>query len=230
MFQGKSPAQAYKARMAAAKESGRKSVSGASQYELMLQQLAQNKRRLKDIKATSAKEAVKREEILPDMKPYIDGVLASGSTVQNDVLMYYMVWAFDAGEIDECLRVAEFVIPAGMAMPDSLMSRDAIDWLAESIADRTVENFDADNPAELDNAPFTAFSIVNGLDITDVPHAKLHKAMGHVLHFSEPKKAIKHYLTAFDLWNRSGTKKLAMALEKQLAEKPDQPVPTNQGQ
>jgi len=214
MYQGGlTPVAAYKAKVSAAQ--GTQTAPGASQYEQMLHKLAQFKRYLKGLKATSAKEAAKRDEILPELKPYVDGVLASDDTAQNDVLVHYMIWSFDAGNIDDTLKAAEKVIPAGMSMPEG-WSRDAIDWFADAIAEKTIEQFDIKEDANLDNTPFDAYAIIKGQDITDEPMAKLQKAMGHVLHFKEPKKAIEHYSKAYKLWKRSGTKKLADNLQKQL--------------
>ncbi len=211
------PAQAFKARLLAKKEAeqgGIKPVIGGSQYELMINQLAQYKRRLKSIKSTQAKETAKRDEILPELRPYVDGVLEAATGQQDDVLIYYMIWSLDAGDVDECLRIAAYAFEHGLVMPD-VFARDLADWTAEEIAVRTIKAHEKGEV--LDNSSFTAWSLVKEADMVDEVAAKLHKAMGLVLHTSEPEKALHHYRQAVELWERVGAKKLINELEKVTA-------------
>lgn len=199
----------------AASQSATNPLIPNSQYNLMLNQLAQHKRRLKAIKSTQAKEQVKREEILPELKPYVDGVLDADTGQQDDLVMHYMIWALDAGDVHECLRIADYAVPHKLAMPEQF-ERDLEDWLAEEIATRTIKASEAGQ--ELDNTAFTAWSLVKGADLFDQVAAKLHKAMGLVLHNEHPERALHHYRTAYELWERVGTKKLINELEKQVVQ------------
>lgn len=211
-----SPAEQLRAKALAAKEAGNAEGNDhypRSQYNLMLSQLAQYKQRLKAIKATSQKEAVKRDEMLPEMRAYVEGVLESDAGMQDDVLVTYMIWALDAGDIDECLRVGEYVMKHDLVMPEQF-ERDTADWLAEEVAIRTIKAHEAGQA--LDNSAFTVWSWVKDLDLFDQVAAKIHKAMGLVLHDQKPDQALKHYKQAYELWSRIGTKKLADQLEKQL--------------
>lgn len=185
-----------------------------SAYELMLNQLAQHRRRLKQIKSSQAKEAIKRDEILPQLKPYVDGVIEAATGQQDDVLIYYMIWAFDAGGVDECLRVAEYAAEKQLVMPD-VFSRDLADWLAEEIAIRTIKSHEKGDA--LDNSSHSAWALVKEADLMDEVAAKLHKAMGLTLHASEPRQALHHYKTAVELWDRVGVKKLIAELEKTVS-------------
>lgn len=205
----------------AASDTAANPLRSNSQYNLMLGQLAQYKQRLKAIKSTQAKEQVKREELLPEMKAYVDGVLEADTGHQDDVVMHYMIWSFDAGDVDECLRVANYAVPHKLAMPDQFDS-DLDDWLARAIAERTIKASEAGQG--LDNTAFTAWSLVKDADLFDEVAAKLHKAMGLVLHNDRPELALTHYRTAVDLWDRVGAKKLITELEKQMPPPADKPA------
>lgn len=183
-----------------------------SQYTLMLGQLTQYKQRLKAIKSTATKEQVKRDELLPEMKPYVDGVLEADAGIQDNVVMHYLVWTFDAGDVDECLRIAEYATNYSLVMPEQF-DRDLTDWLAEEVAKRTIKAFEQGN--ELDNSAFTAWSLVKDEDMTDEVSAKIHKAMGLVLHHEKPEQALTYYRKAVELYDRVGAKNLIKELEKQ---------------
>ena len=93
-----SPARQHRLRIQAeqaAREGG--SVRHASGYDLMLLQLAEDRRRLKGVQSTVKKAEIK-VELLPKYSAWAEGVLAAGGTQQDDVLMYVMLWRIDAGD------------------------------------------------------------------------------------------------------------------------------------
>ncbi|EAA6398033.1 hypothetical protein DRD57_24380, partial [Salmonella enterica subsp. enterica] len=83
-----SPARQHRLRIQAeqaAREGGsvRRHASG---YDLMLLQLAEDRRRLKGIQSTVKKAEIK-VELLPKYSAWAEGVLAAGGAQQDDVLM-----------------------------------------------------------------------------------------------------------------------------------------------
>lgn len=93
-----SPARQHRLRVQAeqaAREGG--SVRHASGYDLMLLQLAEDRRRLKGVQSTVKKAEIK-VELLPKYAAWAEGVLAAGGAQQDDVLMYVMLWRIDAGD------------------------------------------------------------------------------------------------------------------------------------
>lgn len=83
-----SPARQHRLRVQAeqaAREGG--SVRHASGYDLMLLQLAEDRRRLKGVQSTVKKAEIK-VELLPKYAAWAEGVLAAGGAQQDDVLMY----------------------------------------------------------------------------------------------------------------------------------------------
>ena len=101
-----SPARQHRLRVQAeqaARQGG--SVRHASGYDLMLLQLAEDRRRLKGVQSTVKKAQIK-VELLPKYTAWADGVLAAGGAQQDDVLMFLMVWRIDAGDFAGGLQIA----------------------------------------------------------------------------------------------------------------------------
>ena len=100
-----SPARQHRLRVQAeqvAREGG--SVRHASGYDLMLLQLAEDRRRLKGVQSTVKKAEIK-VELLPKYAAWAEGVLAAGGAQQDDVLMYVMLWRIDAGDYAGALEI-----------------------------------------------------------------------------------------------------------------------------
>lgn len=208
-----SPARQHRLRIQAeqaAREGG--SVRHASGYDLMLLQLAEDRRRLKGIQSTVKKAAIK-VELLPKYAAWADGVLAAGGAQQDDVLMYVMLWRIDAGDYAGALEIGRHALRHGWVMP--LGNRNVQTVLAEEMAD-------AAQSAMLAAAPFDADLLLQALDLTtgqDMPdqsRARLHKAIGAVLSENNPASALNHLTHALQLDSRCGVKKDKERLERRL--------------
>lgn len=128
-----SPARQHRLRIQAeqaAREGG--SVRHASGYDLMLLQLAEDRRRLKGVQSTVKKAQIK-VELLPRYTAWADGVLAAGGAQQDDVLMYVMLWRIDAGDYAGALEIGRHALRHGWVMP--LGNRNVQTVLAEEMAD-----------------------------------------------------------------------------------------------
>ncbi|EMA6488140.1 hypothetical protein U3692_003365 [Salmonella enterica] len=204
-----SPARQHRLRIQAeqaAREGG--SVRHASGYDLMLLQLAEDRRRLKGVQSTVKKAEIK-VELLPKYSAWAEGVLAAGGAQQDDVLMYVMLWRIDAGDYAGALEIGRH----GWVMP--LGNRNVQTVLAEEMAD-------AAQSALLAAAGFDADLLLQTLDLTtdlDMPdqsRARLHKAIGAVLSESNPASALNHLNHALQLDPRCGVKKEKQQLERRL--------------
>ncbi|MGU7800556.1 phage terminase small subunit, partial [Escherichia coli] len=105
-----SPARQHRLRVQAeqaAREGG--SVRHASGYDLMLLQLAEDRRRLKGVQSTVKKAEIK-VELLPKYAAWAEGVLAAGGAQQDDVLMYVMLWRIDAGDYAGALEIGRHAL------------------------------------------------------------------------------------------------------------------------
>lgn len=178
-----SPARQHRLRVQAeqaAREGG--SVRHASGYDLMLLQLAEDRRRLKGVQSTVKKAEIK-VELLPKYAAWAEGVLASGGAQQDDVLMYVMLWRIDAGDYAGALEIGRHALRHGWVMP--LGNRNVQTVLAEEMADAAqsamlaVTGFDADLLLQ-------TLELTDGLDMPDQSRARLHKAIGAVLSETNP--------------------------------------------
>ncbi len=170
-----SPARQHRLRVQAeqaAREGG--SVRHASGYDLMLLQLAEDRRRLKGVQSTVKKAEIK-VELLPKYAAWAEGVLAAGGAQQDDVLMYVMLWRIDAGDYAGALEIGRHALRHGWVMP--LGNRNVQTVLAEEMADAAqsamlaATGFDADLLLQ-------TLELTDGLDMPDQSRARLHKAIG----------------------------------------------------
>ncbi|MEJ1358224.1 MAG: phage terminase small subunit [Candidatus Sedimenticola sp. (ex Thyasira tokunagai)] len=181
-----------------------------SQYELMLLQLAQHKRQLKGIQSVEQKIELKKQ-LLPEYLPYIEGVLESDASVQDDVLMTLVVWAIDVGDITLALRMGNYALAHGMTPPDQY-SRDTATLLTEEAAEYAIANPGLVSAETIDDLE----QLATGRDMPDEVRAKLYKAIGLNLQESSVPAAIGAFKRALELNPRVGVKKLKEKLEREL--------------
>ena len=222
-----SPCREHKQRVMAAQSGAADPVldsKAANQYELMLMQLAEHRRRLKQIQSIERKIEVKRQ-LLPEYEPYVQGVLQSHSGRQDDVLMTVLVWYIDTGAIDKALDIAEYALQHDMQTPDRY-ERSTACLVAEEIADTALKLMDGENaiPAELLGK---AITLTEEHDMFDQVRARLLKAYGMALTKSGNKvDAIEPLKRALELDERSGVKKLIEQTERDIKKnsvKPEEP-------
>lgn len=174
-----SPAKAHFLRTSAASmavDSGAATRPDATQYELMLLKLHQDKHRLKGVQSIERKIEVKRE-LLPAYAPWIEGVLAGDSGVQDEVFMTVLVWKIDVGDLDGAFTMAAYAIKHKLAMPDQY-NRNVATVVAEQFADGALKDIAAGKQADL-QALQAAFELTEGEDMPDQVRAKLCKAIGY---------------------------------------------------
>lgn len=183
----------------------------ATQYELMLLKLAEDKRRLKDIQSIERKAEVKAQ-LLPEYKPWIDGVLEGDTGQQDDVLMTVFVWAIDIGDFVTAIKVADYAIAHKLVMPDQY-KRDVATVLAEEIADQNLKAIAAEQSADI-NAMLIVDELTRNLDMPDEVRAKLYKAIGYAYRAANVlEKARDCLIRALELNDKVGVKKDIERLE-----------------
>lgn len=147
----------------------------ASAYELQLLQLAEHKRRLREVQSIERRIEMKRQ-LLPLYEPWVEGVLEGGRGGQDAVLMTVMLWRIDVGDFAGALPIARYALAHGMAMPDEY-ERSAPAVLAEETADRALAAFGTGGGFELAVLVEVA-ELTDGHDMHDQVRAKLLKALG----------------------------------------------------
>ncbi|MFB0974573.1 MAG: phage terminase small subunit [Tolumonas sp.] len=212
-----SPFRAHKQRVIAAQEwadSPQMDAKSANQYELMLIQLAEHRRRLKAIQSIERKIEVKRT-LLPDYVAYIDGVLEGDSGRQDDVLMTIMIWRIDTGDIEGALTIAEYAIHHDLQTPDRY-ERSTACLIAEEVADTSIKAIESQNPV---NPELTArvIALTQDEDMFDQVRAKLLKAHGlGLLKAGNLADCVDYLKRALELDEKCGVKKIIEQTEREI--------------
>jgi len=205
-----SPARAhYQQAMAAAQQPENtdqpRDKNAANAYELMLAKLADDKRRLKEIKSLELKAALKLT-LLPEYADWIAGVLEGDNGRQDDVLMTVFVWAVDAGQFATALDIGEYALRHNLVMPDQYQ-RDVPCVLAEEIADFALK-IPEDQLLVLRPYLDRAIELTDGKDMPDQVRAKLYKASGYAMRADgDLAWARARLVRAFELFDKVGVKK-----------------------
>lgn len=191
-------------------------LKNASAYELMLAQLYEDKRKLKEIRSIETKIELKRT-LLPNYEPYINGVLAGGKGAQDDVLMMVMLWRLDTKDFDGALVIARYALQYQLNMSDKFQ-RNTATVIAEEIAINALSMLSQDgtDKALLLEDLVEAELLTRDHDMPDEVRSRLHKALGYCLRDIDPEQALVELKRAFKLHDKSGVKTDIGQLEKQL--------------
>ncbi|WP_350614645.1 terminase endonuclease subunit [Pseudomonas sp. HY7a-MNA-CIBAN-0227] len=164
-----------RAAMEAAKTAPRQSMAGATAYEHQLNQLLQDRLRLKAIQSNEGKAALKLQ-LLPEYIPYVEGVLAAGNGAQDDVMTTVMVWRVDVEDYSGALDIADYVLKHKLIMPDRF-ERTTGCLVAEEIATAALKAQKANGSFDLDILHRTV-ELTDAEDMPDQARAKLYLATG----------------------------------------------------
>ena len=201
----------------------------SNQYDLMLMQLAEHRRRLKQIQSIERKIEVKRK-LLPEYAAYVDGVLESDCGRQDDVLMTVLVWRIDIGDIAGALAIADYAIRHDLQTPDRY-ERSCACLVAEEVADTALKLMESDTPVAPELIART-IELTAEQDMFDEVRAKLLKASGLcLLKQGQPAQAVEQFKRAVELDERCGVKKLIEITERELRKNssgPEEPPPPEQ--
>ncbi|WP_164561830.1 phage terminase small subunit [Nitratidesulfovibrio vulgaris] len=92
-------------------------LMGGSQLAAMLDaSLAEDLAMLHDVASIERKAEIKRERLIPKYRDYAARLMGEGA--RHELLGYYIVWCFDAGHIEEGLRVAAWAMEHGQPLPE----------------------------------------------------------------------------------------------------------------
>lgn len=226
-----------RAALEAAATAPAQTMAGATNYELQLAQLAQDRARLKQIQSQQGKVALKRQ-LLPAYAPYVSGVLSGGRGSQDDVVTTIMLWRIDVGDYSDALDMAEYVLEHKLVMPDRF-ARTTGCLIAEEIAHAALQAQKLGNPFNrallLRTADLTAQE-----DMPDEVKAKLHLAIGRahlgLVEGDQPslvnlmllQDARASIAQAIELHSSCGGKKDLEQVDRLLKKQP-QPEPAGQG-
>lgn len=217
--------QAHVAAARAAADAGERiDISLANGYELMLAQLAEHRRQLKQIQSVERKIEHKRK-LLPEYAPYIAGALEANRGGQDDVLVTLLVWHIDCGQLAAAVPLAAYCLAHGLVMPDHY-ERSLACIVAEEAAELALRQITAGQAPDV-----AALEAIHGMtadrDMPDEVRAKLAKAIGYALRDESPSAALQHLQRALTLNGKAGVKKDIERLEREVkkgaAETPEPP-------
>lgn len=163
---------------------------------------------IKSLQSKTARNE-RKAAALPEYTPYIEGVLASGVSPQNDMLLILMVWALDTQALALATDIAQFALLNNMTMPEPF-SRDVATVFAEQFADEIIKN---DAKAD-DGLVKKAIDVVTDSDMPDEVRAKLYRAYGLVVALHSKADAISAYEMALKLDPQVGCKTDLARLKK----------------
>ncbi len=152
-------------------------MAGATAYEHQLNQLLQDRLRLKQVQSNQGKAELKRQ-LLPDYIPYVQGVLEGGKGAQDEVLTTIMVWRIDAEDFSGALDIADYVLKHKLIMPDRF-ERTTGCLVAEEVATVALKALKVGESFDLAVLHRTA-ELTDAEDMPDQARAKLFLAMGRV--------------------------------------------------
>lgn len=176
---------------------------------------------LKDIKSIQDKIA-KKAEWLPEYAGYIEGCLAVSPAPQNHTLVRLMIWAADAGEYEQAVRIAEYAILNEMVMPEGHARS-----IAEFITEQCAQDFINDRDLAAAHAGLIEklIEIGTGEDMVDEVRAKGWRALGEALKEAQPAEALNAYKNALRFNPKAGCVKQVTQLEKLLNRQPTESSP-----
>lgn len=209
-----SPAKRHRHKTQAAREAASVAAHNgapvdANLYELMLMQMADHKRSLKQIQSLERKVEAKRH-MLPEYAAYVDGVLQADAGRQDDVVMTIMVWSVDVGDFERAIRIGAYALKHGLTTPEQY-NRDTATLLAEEIAEAKLRG--ADVPVEY---LVHVDDLTAGHDMPDEVRAKLKRAIGEAYADAAPALAVVYLERAIELNKNIGVKKLLDSLKRKV--------------
>ncbi|WP_323842964.1 phage terminase small subunit [Moraxella sp. Pampa] len=157
-------------------------MQNATAYELKLAQLGSDKHRLKQLQSTELKTELKAK-LIDGYLPYVDGVLDSGSGVQDEVVMTMMVWCLDLRQYAKALEVGRYALIHSLVMPDAF-KRTVACLLTEEMADNELKRQKQGETIDIDALHALQELLADeslpklAADMPDQVRAKLYLAIG----------------------------------------------------
>lgn len=200
----------------------------ATEYQLLLAALGIDLNALRNIQSTERKIDAKRE-MIGKYRAWVEGAADASAGAQDEIVATMMIWAIDIQDWALALKLAEYVLLAGIELPERY-NRTPATLFAEEMAEAGIAVPGA-VPLEVLHA--TA-ALVSDADIFDQVRAKLEKALGLAFKARadafDPNAesavaggkpallaaAIEHLERAIALHDKCGAKKIMQAMEAEL--------------
>lgn len=208
-------------------------------------QLQDDRRRLKEFKATERKVEAK-VAMLPAYRGWCDGVLAAGQGERgplDQIFTTIMAWTIDVGDYMTALPMLEHAVKYKLDMPSSF-NRDAITFAIDQICEEAIRVYDLGGDAaaafEAGVLPMLQDMVEDhDIDLHDEVEAKLFKATGRAIMAGADleneddlrqrrEQTLKVYQRALEIHERCGVKKDIEKLTRELRKAAGDPAPAEQ--
>jgi hypothetical protein len=217
--------QRTQARLAAASSPHGAPVSGDA-HSLLLAQLVEHRRRLKDIQSIERKIEAKRA-FLPVYQPWIEETLRHGNGGQDPIITTLLIWCIDVGEFNQAGHIAAYCLKHGLDLPDQYERSLPVALIDEFSAAALAGKMPPGEDAAILQA---VLDLTAQYDAPDQARAKLHKAFGYALikkagpadvelegiPLPDCARALTHLQRALELFEQVGTKKDIERLARHL--------------
>ncbi|MDO9630391.1 MAG: phage terminase small subunit [Humidesulfovibrio sp.] len=95
-------------------------MGGSKLAAMLAASLGEDLKALHEVASVERKAALKRDTLLPKYRDYVARLMGEGKG--HELIGYYVVWAFDAGAIEEALQVAFWCLEHGQELPERFKS------------------------------------------------------------------------------------------------------------
>ena len=112
---------------------------------LMLASLENDVQRLHEINSLQRKQAVKSAELLPRYRDYVTSHMTAGKK-PGPVLVRVMIWAFDVGDVDYGMQLAEYIHEKGGAVMPEGFKRNFANYALGTVGDIAVSQMTNKQP------------------------------------------------------------------------------------
>ena len=219
------PMQQHQQRVNAAQAG---TTSALNEQQRALQWLHTQRALLQGLSSRQTRESHKAN-VLPEIEPYLQGVLQADSGAPDPVIAHAAVWALDASNWPLALQLGAYMVKHGLPAPDEF-KRSAATLLCDLMADAALTG--SMPAAQIDGWLSAALSITKDADMPDQTRAKAHKAIAYGLAGKTTlagqagdwkglsdaalRMALDHLTKAEQLDHNAGVKKDIAAVQKLL--------------
>ncbi|ELU03421.1 hypothetical protein CAPTEDRAFT_95659 [Capitella teleta] len=189
------------------------------QFQLLLDSLDKDVNRLHGL-GIDDKNRIRAEELIPKYRPYCQDYRKKGEPYKNPVMVQFLIWLFDVGDIHEALDWAYYAIEQKQPLPDRFKRKDLTTFVADAVLEWCEQQ---ENRKESVEPYFTQVFqrlIDHKWPMPDAVRSKYHKKAGDLARDQgNHKQALEYFIRATEL-DQKGAKcktridKARKALEK----------------
>lgn len=107
-------------------------MGGSKLAAMLAASLEEDLKALHEVASVERKAALKRYTLLPKYRDYVARLMGEGKG--HELIGYYVVWAFDAGAIEEALQAAFWCLEHGQGLPERFKSPLALFVATQTLA------------------------------------------------------------------------------------------------